>query len=322
MKRLFILIILLIPFFTILAQEPPAPSDPDGDANGYNYVDLGLPSGTLWAMHNLGAEDPSDYGDYFAWGELEPKEEYTWESYEYVGDYYDLPDVENFFSTEYIGDDISGTEYDAATFNWGKPWRMPKADEIAELRRLCWWKWTTENGIKGMRIYGPNTHSIFFPANGFAWTSANFPGQLYHFQGYYGDYWGSQQTNSKIKPDIINFEAHSLGFDSGGINHYDNGEKAIGFGIRPVATKKEVTKIACIDTDKIHPFVHHSNGRIVVDNLNAGSLLTVRTLSGTVVCMKSAQSNTCTIDGIQKGVYIISIRDNGDIVSNVKIIAK
>ena len=60
----------------------------------------------------------------------------------------------------------------------------------------------------------------------------------------------------------------------------------------------------------------------MVSNVAAGSLLTVRTLSGTVVCMKSAQGNTCTFDGIQKGAYIISIRDNGDIVSNVKIIAK
>ncbi len=151
-----------IPVFAVFAQNPPAPSDPDGQVNGYDYVDLGLPSGTLWAMQNIGSENPTEYGDYFAWGELEPKDEYTWESYEYVGEYYDLPGVGSFFSTEYLGDDIAGTEFDAATFNWGKPWRLPRAEEIVELRRLCWWKWTTENGIKGMRIYGPNTHSIFF----------------------------------------------------------------------------------------------------------------------------------------------------------------
>lgn len=162
----------------------------------------------------------------------------------------------------------------------------------------------------------------FFPANGFAWTSAYFPGQLYHDQGFNGAYWGSQQTKSEIKPEVNNNKADALGFDSGGINHYDNADKATGFGVRPVATRREVTKIVCIDTEKKHPSVLYSNGRIVVDNLNAGSLLTVRTLSGTVVCMKSAQGNTCSIDGIQKGVYIISIRDNGDIVSNVKIIAK
>ena len=319
MKRLFILIILLIPFFTILAQEPPAPSDPDGDANGYNYVDLGLPSGTLWAMHNLGAEDPSDYGDYFAWGELEPKEEYTWESYEYVGAFYYIPEVGSFYSTEEIGDDIAGTEYDAATFNWGKPWRLPRAEEIVELRRLCWWKWTIENGIKGMRIYGPNTHSIFFPANGFAWSTVISPDQIYYDRGFTGAYWGSIQI--KNKPAVLNNTADCLGFDSGSINHAEN-EKAMGIGIRPVTTKKEVTKIACIDTDKRHPSILYSNGEIMVSNVAAGSLLTVRTLSGTVVCMKSAQNNTCTIDGIQKGVYIISIRDNSDIVSNVKIIAK
>lgn len=66
MKRFFLLIITLISVQIVLSQNLLEPSDPDGEANGYDYVDLGLPSGTLWAMQNIGAEDPSEYGDYFA----------------------------------------------------------------------------------------------------------------------------------------------------------------------------------------------------------------------------------------------------------------
>lgn len=78
MKRYLLIIIMCIPVFAVFAQNPPAPSDPDGQVNGYDYVDLGLPSGTLWAMQNIGSENPTEYGDYFAWGEQEPKDEYTW----------------------------------------------------------------------------------------------------------------------------------------------------------------------------------------------------------------------------------------------------
>ena len=70
-----------------VSPQPPAPSVPDGDIGGHEYVDLGLPSGTLWATCNIGADSPYEKGLYFAWGEVEPKEDFTWENYRFFEGY-------------------------------------------------------------------------------------------------------------------------------------------------------------------------------------------------------------------------------------------
>jgi hypothetical protein len=92
------------------------------EINGHEYVDLGLPSGTLWATCNVGANSPEEYGDFFAWGEVEPKEEYTNENYTYTETSNVLP-----------------LSADAANANWGEAWRMPTRNEQDELRIYCSW---------------------------------------------------------------------------------------------------------------------------------------------------------------------------------------
>lgn len=67
--------------------QPPAPSEPDGVIGGHEYVDLGLPSGTLWATYNVGATSPYEKGQYFAWGETDPREDFSWESYKFFKGY-------------------------------------------------------------------------------------------------------------------------------------------------------------------------------------------------------------------------------------------
>ncbi|MBP5258866.1 MAG: hypothetical protein J6Z41_09070, partial [Prevotella sp.] len=128
-----------------------------GDAKhyGYEYVNLGLPSGTLWANMNVGSSDPSDYGDYFAWGEVSTKDIYTTDNYKYG----DLNIGVDF--------DISGTEYDAAHINMGNAWCMPTRTQMAELMNNCTWKWTGHNGINGFEVTGPNGNSIFLPSGGY-----------------------------------------------------------------------------------------------------------------------------------------------------------
>ena len=117
-----------------------------GTANGHEYVDLGLPSGNLWATCNVGAESPEDYGDYFAWGETEPKECYSQDNYKwYVGTSY----------TKYNNTDKKTTlelSDDAANVNWGGDWRMPTRAEHEELTNHCSWTWTTINNINGYMI--------------------------------------------------------------------------------------------------------------------------------------------------------------------------
>ena len=115
-------------------------------------VDLGLPSGTLWADRNIGANSPEGYGDYFAWGETRPKSEYNWSTYKYCKG-------SDKTITKYCDDSSYGTvdnktvlepSDDAATANWGSNWRMPTHGEQVELNEKCKWTWTTRKA--------PNTH--------------------------------------------------------------------------------------------------------------------------------------------------------------------
>ncbi len=137
-------------------------------------VDLGLPSGTVWADRNIGANSPEGYGDYFAWGETRPKSEYNWSTLKYCNGSYNT-------LTKYCTDSSYGTvdnktvlepSDDAATANWGNSWRMPTHEEHEELSEKCTWIWTTRNGVKGYNVTGPNGNSIFLPAAGYRYDSS------------------------------------------------------------------------------------------------------------------------------------------------------
>jgi hypothetical protein len=148
------------------------------------YVDLGLPSGLKWAKCNLGASKPSDYGDWYAWGEIEVKNKWAiWEFYKWMqagqSDWkyitkYTIADGETGAiwydsSGNFIGDNktVLDAADDAATANLGSPWRMPTVDEIKELLDKCTWTWTTQDGVNGCQVDGPNGNAIFLPATGF-----------------------------------------------------------------------------------------------------------------------------------------------------------
>ena len=127
-------------------------------------VDLGL--SIKWANFNIGAFDPTHYGDYFAWGETEPKEEYSWENYKWCdGDYTKL---NKYCTKEQYGIVDNQTILqlcdDAAHTKLGGKWRMPTMEECQELVNMCTWTWTTVNGINGHLITGPNGNTIFLPA--------------------------------------------------------------------------------------------------------------------------------------------------------------
>ena len=128
--------------------------------NGHGYVDLGLPSGTLWATCNVGASKPEDYGDYFAWGETQPKTTYNWENYKWYN---------GSSSTKYTASDGLITlqpSDDAATANWGGGWQMPSRAQWKELLDNTTKKWTTRNGVSGMLFEAKNGQSLFLPAAG------------------------------------------------------------------------------------------------------------------------------------------------------------
>lgn len=120
------------------------------------FVDLGLSAN--WCTSNIGAASPYQSGDLFAWGETEPRKNFTMEDYKYK-------DPENNQWTIDIGKDISGTLYDAAAQNT-QEWRMPTLKEFLELCEKCNWKWINKGKKKGYQITGPNGNHIFLPVGG------------------------------------------------------------------------------------------------------------------------------------------------------------
>ena len=131
-----------------------------GTLNGHEYVDLGLPSGTLWATCNVGANSPEEYGDYFAWGETRPETINIHSDYMYgYGS-----NITKYNESD--GLTILETIDDAATANWGSGWRMPTSEELNELNNNCTVTWTTQNGVIKRLFTGPNGNSIILPFAG------------------------------------------------------------------------------------------------------------------------------------------------------------
>ena len=201
------------------------------------YVDLGLPSGLKWAKCNLGASKPSDYGDYYSWGETAPKADYDWPTYKWMqagksnSNYitkYTVADGQTWgiwydSSGAFIGDNktVLAAADDAATANLGSPWRMPTADEIQELIDNCTWIWTTQDGVNGYQVDGPNGNAIFLPASGEREDSGLIDA------GTKARYWSSSLRTT------LNSYAHHIYFDSG--NYERQGVlRCYGYSVRPV----------------------------------------------------------------------------------------
>ena len=160
-------------------------SKPNPDA--FEYVDLGLPSGTKWATCNVGAKQPKEYGDYYAWGETKSKEKYDWSTYKWMKEgeadwkhinKYTVKDNQtgaDWYKKlrslyEFIGDNKETLEDvdDVATVKLGKPWRTPTKDELQELISECNWAWINDNDKKGFEIKSRrNNNKIFMPVAGF-----------------------------------------------------------------------------------------------------------------------------------------------------------
>ena len=215
--------------FSTITDSPDQPDDPIkpvDPTNGYEYVDLGLPSGTKWATCNVGADSPEDYGDYFAWGETTTKSDYSSCLYKWSSNC-------SPYQTKYCADSEHGIvdnkttldlSDDAAYVNWGISWRMPTIAERNELRNTSYttWTWTTQNGVKGYKVTSKtNGNSIFLPAAGYRNDS------VLHDAGSNGLYWSSSLYTSNSK------NAYYLGFNSDHVfsNYY---WRFYGLSVRPV----------------------------------------------------------------------------------------
>ena len=192
--------------------------------NGHEYVDLGLPSGLKWATCNVGADAPENAGGYYAWGETEEKDDYSWKTYKYYDDVYAT--VTKYCIHERFGlvdgEKTLGAEDDVANVKWGATWRIPTYEEQQELCNKCTWEWTTVNGVSGYQVTGPNGNSIFLPAGGY-----KNDGNIFNKVSC-GYYWSSSVLKKSCN------RAYYLQFNSEEYTKGDFSRRYSGRNIRPV----------------------------------------------------------------------------------------
>ena len=219
-----------------ILQEEPA-FDPEtlisGKYNGHDYVDLGLPSGTLWATCNVGATTPEGYGDYFAWGETTPKTSYDWNNYKYAkGESDKLTKCCSKSDYGYKGykDFLYILEFidDAARANWGTDWRMPTRIEWEELKDNTTCKQMIQNGVKGMLFTAFNNDKcLFLPAAGYCYESD------VNYVGSQANYWSSSLYTDS--PNLAKY--FYIDYDESWERGMSMTDRNLGLSVRAVCSK-------------------------------------------------------------------------------------
>ncbi len=286
MKKLFILLS-IVATFSVAGYSQPYHYDVDGDGNvtasdvtaiynymlgnvpppaTHEYVDLGLPSGTLWATMNVGANSVEEYGDYFAWGETEPKEYYLWETYKWSKG-------SNPMLTKYCNDGSYGyngyidnkleldPEDDAATANWGAEWRMPSLEQVQELLNNCTSQYTTKNDVDGlMFISNINGSTLFLPGAG------DMTANVHDHPPGCGYYW-----TRKINANYA-LNACALYFDPGQPYWSDFYYRRRGYTVRAVRvsqTKYDMCSAAMQANAKSYNYDVNSDGNVTAADVTA-----------------------------------------------------
>jgi hypothetical protein len=152
----------------------------ENDQEKLRAIDLGLPSGTLWANMNIGADTIYAFGDLFSWGDTKIKDSYT--QYDYV--------------KETTHQTLEG-KYDAAYTIFGSEWQTPSASNFQELIDNCQWTWTSHNGHNGYEVKGSNGNIIFLPASGWIHTNS------VEYQNKFGYYWTSDRVNDTFAKGLL-----------------------------------------------------------------------------------------------------------------------
>ena len=233
----------VIPYVTV---DRGSSAIPDGTRilvrNTPKPVDLGL--SVRWSPYNFGATRPEESVKYYAWGEVEPKGTYWWDTYKWGG---------RTVFTKYNTNSSNGIvdnrtelleEDDVAHLYWGGDWRMPTYEEWTELRAFCTWTWTSNyegTGVAGMIITGKKTgytdSSFFLPATGRMQNGSII------YAGENGNYWSSSLDRSAP------VYAWGVGFNSSENLEYDLGRRCLGLSVRPVTSSNSFV-LTDIDLDK------------------------------------------------------------------------
>ena len=237
--------------------------DTTGIIDGHAYVDLGL--SVMWATCNVGAISPTEYGDYYSWGENNTKSEYSRETYRWYNSEDSVLTKYCLHSKYGIVDNLITLEpSDDAAFQWGGDWRMPTEAEWAELRENCTWYWTCINGINGYKVVAQNGNSIFLPAAGYQLNDAAIQIDSY------GYYWSNELNR------YFSEYAQIISFDNTNISNYYEG-RFCGLSVRPVLVYEEdkipdpCMEVKVNDTLAINMMCVKGGKFVMGDDSNAGT---------------------------------------------------
>ena len=232
---------LMLTLFVIIALMTHAQTV-SGTIDGHDYVDLSLPSGLLWATCNVGASSVEEYGGYYAWGEMEEKDNFSWQNYSFFDEYFVEDPFHYWAVCKDLGENISGTIYDVAHVRWGGGWRLPTEEELWELRRCSSSKWVEINGFTGREYTGFNENRMFLPAAGDVTIGEVSKGRHAFYAG------STEYKKYEYNPHADRNDcAGGIMFDSGGtsiVGIY----KFVGASVRPVIDHSYVfSKVQCTE---------------------------------------------------------------------------
>ena len=204
---------------------------------GHEYVDLGLSSGTLWATCNIGADSPTQIGGFYAWGEIEEKDDYIWDNYKFCnGSQYAMTKYgTNIYTGEYDPKKVLDPEDDVANIKWGNGWRMPTSDELLEIWNECEHYWEVKDGVGGYTFLSQNGNKIFFPACG---EKGNGMYGAVNEEGYY---WTSSLCIKDYKSAYFFAFWVNGCFSIVGYSGLIELDRYLGHNIRPVISSKDLS---------------------------------------------------------------------------------
>ena len=258
-------------------------------------IDLGLPSGTLWASCNVGATKPEEYGGYYSWGEIVEKDSYEWSDYLYWDG--------SINTCKELGMDIAGTQYDIAHVKWGGDWCMPTYDQQQELVNNTEFKYITLNGIKGYELVGPNGNSIFLPASGIIQGNRPNVGSL-------GGYWSSTRD-----PEDPNYACNLLFRNTGSYEVFYY--RCIGLSVRPVisGSQQSVPNLVLESTDPLNLKARQKTG---INIISGSGSYTVKSDDESVatadisdwVSLETGKKGKCVnVNAVGVGLTTITVTD-------------
>ncbi len=286
--------------------------------NGHEFVDLGLPSGTLWSTENLGAGNYNIWGNEIAWGETRRSQwDFKPESYAYFNGYETLGD-ETVILLENIGDNITTTVYDAARQIWGGRWQLPESSSISELIECCEFEWSlSDPAMAGVTVTGPNGNSMFIPLfpDGLRTTEDYDVPEEINFETHY--WTGNSLAESGPHPSPY---AYTMAIDENSINISENYPKYKRGFIRPILIPENSGIQATFSETSVTVEVR---GRVISVNGPAESydVDIINTCGTTVFSDKVFNGNNC-ISGVQSGVYVLRLSASGCLPSIMKIVIK